>query len=1118
MKTGKRWAVLLISLLVVFSLSGGIITASAGEGKTPPAAEGAKPEGVPMAKASSTGDGPAASTGDGPAGTSGESVPAAGATPGTARIGVPGKGEVSSGPAGNGLEMSLTPTLPSVECWECPKKGSITVVKFLDENGDGVRQAGEPGMSDVLVKLGTSSQAYTGPDGTAVFSKLADGTYAVSEVVPAGYEPTTPTSHEVIIKHGCQVTVFFGNRPLPPAPGKICGRKWEDYNADGIRQEGEPPVPGVKVELWRDGSRLVETETGPDGSYSFEGLQPGDYTVRELPGTEWVPTQPAERQVTVTAGQEVRVEFLNARKPAVNCDNGIVEVIVREDLDWDGMADMEEPLLSGIRVELYRKVGGDWIPADGHDGPYAKVTGPGAYGMLYIFGIPMPPYPGGWAGWAHLPRSDGPSGYTEYAVKVLVPEGFQATEATWYEGLILRCPLPCWWRQVVIPLARCGSISGAKYEDWDGNGAIDPTDPPIEGVTVRLYQGTTLVAETVTGPDGSYHFTGLKPGTYRVVEVLPTGSSWEPVLPPGGSHEVTLAYGEARTGLDFLNRRPCSLRGRKWEDRNYDGRVDDGDLPVPGVTVELWRDGSKVAQAVTAEDGSYTFEDLAPGAYTVKEVLESPWEPVEPASGAREVSLEPGQALEGLDFLNARYGSIAGIKFHDADQDGLMDEGEEGIDGVTVILEPGPLATETAGGGRFSFEHLKAGTYQIRVDEDSLPGYFPTGPSSVEVLLGHGQRVFLYFGNAPYGSITGHKWLDEDMDGSWDPEETRTLAGITIEVYAGYPPTGDPMATAVTGEDGSYSFAGLLPGTYTVVERPAAGMFPTTQAQVRVEVTSGMGVVVDFGNCPYGMVQGLKFQDLDGDGVRDDTEPGLAGVTITLESVSGDGPILAAVTGEDGSFSFTGLAPGRYRVGESVPPGYYATRPVSVEVDLRAGDTASVLFANAPYASVAGHKWQDNNGDGVRDPGEPPVGGITVVLTGYTLSDERVEMQASTADDGSYSFLLLEAGNYTVYEVMPSNMEATTTDRYDLWLRPGDRVTDLDFFNALVQAGGEVVPPPTPGPGPVTPPTQPPVQVAPELVRGQLPATGASLWLPPLIAALLILAGYLLLAAGMRRT
>ncbi|MEJ5187344.1 MAG: SdrD B-like domain-containing protein, partial [Candidatus Geothermincolales bacterium] len=465
-----------------------------------------------------------------------------------------------------------------------------------------------------------------------------------------------------------------------------------------------------------------------------------------------------------------------------------------------------------------------------------------------------------------------------------------------------------------------------------------------------------------------------------------------------------------------------------------------------------------------------------------------------------------------------RYGSIAGIKFHDADQDGIMDDDEMGIDGVTVILEPGPHSTETTGGGGFSFDRLKAGTYRVTVDEDSLPGYFPTGPSSVEVQLGHGERVFLYFGNAPRGSITGRKWLDADMDGVWDSTETETLAGITIELYRGYPPEGEPLATAVTGEDGTYQFGDLLPGTYTVVERPTAGMFPTTPTQVKVEVVSGAGCVVDFGNCPYGTVRGTKFADLDGDGLLDEGETGLAGVTITLESVTEPGIVITTESGEDGSFSFTGLAPGLYRVRETVPAGYYATLPVSVEVELQAGDIASLLFANALYASVSGHKWQDNDGDGAHDPDEPPVGGITVVLTGYTLGDERVEMQTTTADDGSYSFLLLEAGNYSVYEVMPYNMEATTTDRYDLLIKPGDRVTDLDFFNALVEAGGEVTPPPpTPGPGPVTPPTQPPVQVAPEVLRGQLPATGAPTWIPLLIAALLILAGCMFLAGGMRR-
>lgn len=1110
MRIGKKWIVMLISLLVLFSMSGGLITASAGE-------EGAKGSGAGTASeaAPEEYEPSVPSVTSFPAQYTEAPNPSLNIKPGDSSEEEPKTKSLSQ--EGDSSQLPLPNPLLTVNCWECEKKGKITAVKFLDRDGDGVRQSDEPGIPHVLIKLVGKSQAFTDSQGIAVFSQLRDGTYTVSEVVPAGYQPTTPTSFEVAVESGCQITVFFGNQPIPPIPGKISGHKWEDLDADGEHQEGEPPVPGIKVELWKAGSLLAETVTGEDGSYSFPGLAPGTYTIKEIPGEDWIPTQPSERQVTLSEGEEENVDFLNTRRPAVNCDNGIVEVIVREDLNFDGVADMDEPLLSGVRVELYRKVNGSWVPANGYDGPYAKTTGSGVYGMLYIFGIVLPPYPGGWAGWAHLPRSDGPSGYTEYAVKVVPPDGYEATAGTWFDDLILRCPLPCWWRQVCVPLARYGSISGTKYEDLNGNGIIDPADGPVGGVTIRLYRGTSLVAETQTGINGDYRFDGLKPGSYRVEEVFPASSNWYPVIPPGGIHEISLAYGEARSGVDFLNRRPCSLRGHKWEDRNYNGIIDEGDMPVPGVVMELWSDGVKLGHTTTKEDGSYAFHDLLPGTYTVRESLESPWEPVSPATGAYEaLLLESGQVREDLDFLNARYGSIKGMKFHDEDLDGIMDEDEVGLDGVTVILEPGPLSTHTAGGGLFSFDHLRAGTYLVRVDEDSLPGYFPTGPTSVEVHLGHGEQLFLYFGNAPCGSISGRKWLDADMDGNWDPEETTTLAGITIELYGGYPPSGEPLATAVTGEDGAYSFPGLLPGVYTVVERTTDGMAPTTPTQVKVEVVSGVGTVVDFGNCPYGIVQGLKALDLDGDGVVDEGEQGLDGVTITLEGVTDPSLIMTTETAVDGSFVFTGLLPGRYRIRETVPSGYYATRPVSVQVDIEPGATASVIFTNAPYASVSGHKWQDDDGDGAHDPGEPPVGGVTVVLTGYTLADEPVEIQTNTADDGGYSFLLLEAGNYSVYEVMPSNMEATATDRYDLLVKPGDRIEDLDFFNALVEAGGEVVPPPTPGPGPVTPPPSPP-QVAPEVVRGQLPVTGAPLWIPPLAATLLILAGLLLLAAGMRR-
>ena len=66
------------------------------------------------------------------------------------------------------------------------------------------------------------------------------------------------------------------------------------------------------------------------------------------------------------------------------------------------------------------------------------------------------------------------------------------------------------------------TISGVVVEDTDEDGE---GEEPIEGVTIQVRTrgaSNVLIAETTTGPDGSFSFL-VPPGRYRVVEVQPAG-------------------------------------------------------------------------------------------------------------------------------------------------------------------------------------------------------------------------------------------------------------------------------------------------------------------------------------------------------------------------------------------------------------------------------------------------------------------------------------------------------------------------------------------------------------------------------------------------------------------
>jgi serine-aspartate repeat-containing protein C/D/E len=100
-------------------------------------------------------------------------------------------------------------------------------------------------------------------------------------------------------------------------------------------------------------------------------------------------------------------------------------------------------------------------------------------------------------------------------------------------------------------------------------------------------------------------------------------------------------------------------------------------------------------------------------------------------------------------------------------------------------------------------------------------------------------------------------------------------------------------------------------------------------------------------------ILGIKFNDLNGDGIRQPNEPGLANIPFLLEPATGANGVFNAGTGEvstttdaNGAFSFINLVPGNYLITETaVPANFRTTTPNPLAVTL--GNTnANVFFGN----------------------------------------------------------------------------------------------------------------------------------------------------------------------------
>lgn len=193
---------------------------------------------------------------------------------------------------------------------------------------------------------------------------------------------------------------------------------------------------------------------------------------------------------------------------------------------------------------------------------------------------------------------------------------------------------------------------------------------------------------------------------------------------------------------------------------------------------------------------------------------------------------------------------LSGLKWNDANGNGEIDNGEEGLSGWTIELDNGQSTTTNAD-GTYSFPDLEPGTYTVsEVGQSGWTQTFPGQGGSHTVTLESGDFAEgLNFGNelTNPGTITGVKWNDANGNTIIDEGE-EDLEGWTIKLNTGQSTT--------TGPDGVYTFAGLAPGEYTVSEMTKAGWtqtFPGEGGSHTVTLGPGEEAFRSFGNRQDGL-------------------------------------------------------------------------------------------------------------------------------------------------------------------------------------------------------------------------------------------------------------------------
>jgi len=869
---------------------------------------------------------------------------------------------------------------------------AISGLKFYDKNANGQKDADEPPLSgweirlldesDNLLQTATTSSD-PGKEGVYEFVDLQPGTYRVYEVQKTGWLRTAPAGeyYTVTLTNMPSRGNMFGNNQLA-----ISGMKFYDKNANGQKDADEPPLSGWEIQLKDESDNLLQTATtssdpGKEGIYEFVDLQPGTYRVYEVQKTGWVRTAPAGEYHTVT------LTNMPSRGNLFGNNHLAISGMKFHDKNANGLKNDGEPPLSGWQIQL----------KDESDNLLQTATtssDPGKEGVYEFIDLQ-------------------PGTYRVYEVQ---QDGWIQTAPEQKYHTVTLSNMPSRGNMFGNDLVR---VSGMKFEDLNGNGARDAGEPGIDGWTIRLMNGATEVARTVTAADGSYSFAGVAPGSYTVEEVLQPG--WTQSYPPSGTHTITLASGDAgASNLDFGNYRATGLSGLKFEDRNGNGAKDAGEPGLAGWTVKLMNGVKEVAKTVTVADGSYSFTGIAPGSYTVEEVGQTGWTQSYPASITYAITLDSGVAgPNDIDFGNYWSTDLSGMKFEDLNGNRAKDSGEPGLAGWTIRLMNGATevdSTVTAADGSYSFAGLLPGSYTVEevLQTSWLQTYPDSGTQTVNLVSGKVGPKDIDFGNWKTTGFSGMKFEDLNANGAKDDGEPG-LEGWTIRLMNG----ATEVARTVTSADGTYSFVSIVPGSYTVEEVTQPGWTQSYPASGTYAITLASGADgpkdIDFGNWRKTGLSGMKFDDINGNGVKDNGEPGLSGWTIKLMKEGTE--VANTKTIADGGYSFTDIVPGSYTVEEDAQSGWLQTRPASpgiYSLNLISGiATTNIDFGNFKKGGFAGIKFEDKNGNGARDSGEAGLTGWTIVLK----KDGAQVASTQTAADGSYYFTDVAPGSYTVEEM-----------------------------------------------------------------------------------------------------
>jgi serine-aspartate repeat-containing protein C/D/E len=995
-----------------------------------------------------------------------------------------------------------------------PKPIMLSGVVFHDRDLSVGQDAGEEGIAGVTLELlewngtayvSTGKTTVTNDQGEYKFADILPGRYKVNEVQPNGWISTgakpgtvggqtrgvtsgTDMLAEIVLDGGeMSVRNDFGE----VLPGRISGRVHGDPEGDCIIGPNDIMLAGVKIELLNNNGSVIETTfTNNQGYYEFNNLRPGlTYSVRE--------TQPASYYQgmakagtgggTVNGDLITGIQLTSGQTASMNDFCELLPAEIRGRVWADPEADCvyaaNDIALGGVTIELLNSTGTVVATTQtDSQGKYAFTNlAPGVYGV----------------------REIQPAGYFQGDVMVGSVGGTKGNDAVTQITLGSNAKGVNYDFCEIIP----AKLSGRVWADPEGDCILGTSDTRLSNVTIELRDSNgNLVATTKTNSQGEYEFTGLQPGTYSVREIQPAGyfHGGEMVGSAGGIivgadniGQINLTSGQNGIHYDFCELLPTEIRGKVWADPEGDCVLGLSDVRLSGVTIELLNsNGQVIATTKTNDLGEYSFTNLAPGTYGVREVQPAGYYQGGTMAGSKggtvsgdsitNIVLASGTQAVNYDFCEELPARLAGKVWADRNGDCVFQVGDIPLSGVKIELLNGTgsvvATTFTDNNGNYSFENLRSGSYSVR--ETQPAGYYDSGEmvgsaggviaandliGQINLKSGTNAVNYDFCEEIPAG-IRGRVHGDPEGDCIIGPNDV-LLAGVKIELLDG---NGNVVATTFTNAQGEYAFENLKPGAYSVRETQPAGYFQgaakpgSTGGNVQgpdlifgVNLGSGeVSIENNFCELLPASLSGYVWAERDGDCEFDPGEIALNGVSIQLLDEFGS-VLQTTLTNNQGFYRFVGLQPGKlYHVREIQPDSYFDGGTVAgtagglvleankiSQVTLDSGEESfNNNFCETPKSKLSGYVFQDGptifveNGQTI-DPttvrdGKRDNGDIP--LAGVTLILGDQTGKAVLGEDGKPQITTTNSAGYYEFDCLRAGLYTVRQ------IQPSDYIDSID--------------------------------------------------------------------------